>query len=106
DPDALGYLPSTANPDRPVLAWMGRLEPNKNWRDYFRVGAMAAKKVPNLHLWMFTDPDLSAPGEPEQMERLKAELGLAGRITHYDKIPNWRMPDYLSRVGDSGGALM
>lgn len=106
DADAFTYLPSHANPDRPVLAWIGRLERNKNWRDYLQIGANAAQYVPNLHLWMFTDPSLAAPGEAEQFEQLKHHLNLTARITHYSNIPHSRMPDYLSRVGDSGGALI
>ena len=106
DPAMFGYLPSRNNPVRPVLAWVGRLEPNKNWRDFLRIGAEVAKLLPRVHLWMFTDPELAWPGETEAMERLTAELGLAGRITHYTRIPHRLMPDYLSRVADSGGALV
>jgi glycosyltransferase involved in cell wall biosynthesis len=55
---------------------------------------------------MFTDPELAWPGETEQMLQLTAELNLTHRITHYYSIPHRRMPDYLSRVADSGGALL
>ncbi|WP_219640833.1 glycosyltransferase family 4 protein [Cohnella sp. CFH 77786] len=106
DPDSFGYWPSDRNPDRPVLAWMGRLEPNKNWRDFLKVGAETAKSVPNVHLWMFTDPAIARPGEPEQLQLLARRLDLQYRITHYHDIPNRLMPDYLSRVGDSGGVLL
>jgi glycosyltransferase involved in cell wall biosynthesis len=106
DADSFGYIPSDNNPDRPVLAWIGRLENNKNWRDFLRIGAETAKSVPNLHLWMFTDPSLASPGEAEQFALLTRQLGLTERMTHYSNIPNDRMPDYLSRVGDSGGLLI
>jgi glycosyltransferase involved in cell wall biosynthesis len=104
DSDLFGYRSNPKIPT-PILAWIGRLCDNKNWRDFLRLGAEVAKSVPNVVLWMFSDPDIVEPGEPEHLHAMTIELGLHHRITHYHNIPHEQMADYLSRIGDSGGML-
>jgi glycosyltransferase involved in cell wall biosynthesis len=98
------YRPSLQVPI-PILAWIGRLDDNKNWRDFLRIASVVATFVPNVALWMFSDPALAEPGESEQLHAMTIELGLLQRITHYHNIPHAQMADYLSQVGDSGGLL-
>ncbi len=104
DIDHFGYRPNPHVPI-PILAWIGRLDDNKNWRDFLRLASVVAKSVPNVALWMFSDPTLAEPGEPEQLHAMTIELGLLHRITHYHNIPHAQMADFLSQVGDSGGML-
>jgi glycosyltransferase involved in cell wall biosynthesis len=104
DIDHFGYRPNPQVPI-PILAWIGRLDDNKNWRDFLRLASLVANQVSNVALWMFTDPELAEPGEQEQLHSMTVELGLLHRMTHYHSIPHAQMPDYLSQVGDSGGLL-
>jgi glycosyltransferase involved in cell wall biosynthesis len=104
DIDDFGYRPNPQVPI-PILAWIGRLDDNKNWRDFLRLASLVANQVPNVAIWMFTDPELAEPGEPEQLQTMSTALGLLQRITHYQNIPHAQMADYLSQVGDSGGLL-
>ncbi|WP_373229473.1 glycosyltransferase family 4 protein [Cohnella sp.] len=104
DIDLFGYRSNPQVPV-PIMAWIGRLDDNKNWRDFLRLGSVVATFIPNVALWMFSDPTLAEPGEPEQLQAMTIELGLLQRITHYHSIPHAQMADFLSQVGDSGGLL-
>jgi glycosyltransferase involved in cell wall biosynthesis len=104
DIDHFGYRPNPQVPI-PILAWIGRLCDNKNWRDFLRLGSEVAKSVPNVAIWMFSDPELAEPGELEQLHAMTIELDLLPRITHYHSIPHVQMADFLSQIGDSGGML-
>ncbi|MWC28641.1 glycosyltransferase family 4 protein [Paenibacillus sp. MMS18-CY102] len=96
-----------ANPDgAPVLAWIGRLESNKNVSLCLRIAAHLARAVPNLQLWMFVDLSLSEPDQRQSFEKLVHELNLSNRLKLLSNIPHHQMADYLSAVGDSGGFLL
>jgi glycosyltransferase involved in cell wall biosynthesis len=92
--------------DGPILAWIGRLEKNKNWPLFLRIGSSLRKHIPELRLWMFEDANISEPGERERFSQLVHELGLLERITMRSNVPHDQMPHYLSAVGDSGGMLV
>lgn len=95
-----------AKPPNPIVAWMGRIEDNKNWREFLHIGHRLTDHYPDLQLWMFEDPNISIPGEREQFARLIAELGLGQRLTVRANVPHADMQHYLSAVGDSGGLLL
>lgn len=97
---------ATAKPPHPIIAWMGRIEDNKNWREFLHIGRQLSSYYPDLQLWMFEDPNISVPAEREQFLPLITELGLGHRLTIRSNVPNADMPYYLSAVGDSGGLLL
>lgn len=105
DAEAFAYRPDETHP-RPILAWIGRLEDNKNWRDFLRIAARIAREEPSVELWMIEDPHLAVPGEREQLAALAAELGVADRIRPAHAVPHAAMPGVLSRIGNSGGLLI
>ncbi|MFI2855860.1 glycosyltransferase family 4 protein [Paenibacillus sp. JSM ZJ436] len=92
-------------PRSPVIAWLGRIEDNKNWREFLWIGYHLSQYVPELNMWMFEDPQLSIPSEREQFLQLIAELSLEKRLTLFSNVPNADMPYYYSVIGDSGGFL-
>lgn len=96
---------SYIHPEYPVIAWLGRIEDNKNWREFLHIGHQLSQHVPNLRMWMFEDNHLSVPAEREQFQQLIAELGLQNRLTVRANVPNGEMPYYFSVIGDSGGFL-
>ncbi|KAA9000327.1 glycosyltransferase [Paenibacillus spiritus] len=105
DVERFRYVPGE-RPRDPVLAWVGRLEPNKNWRELLAVASALRSRVPDLHLWMFHDPKLAADGENERFRQALAESGMGDRLAEFIRIPNSGMPHYYSRVADSGGFLL
>lgn len=89
----------------PVMGWVGRIEENKNWRDLLKIGHHLKKQHPKLKIWMFEDSTLSSPEQRAQFQKLVQELGLEESLTLLDNVPNAEMPDYYSRIADSGGFL-
>ncbi|WP_379130621.1 glycosyltransferase family 4 protein [Paenibacillus sp. sgz500958] len=93
-------------PIDPVIAWVGRIEPNKNWREFLHIAKRLREHKPNLHLWMFHDPDLAGESEKEQFDIVLHELGLSDRLVVFTNIPNGFMPVYYSSIVNSGGFLL
>jgi len=96
------YHPGPA-PEHPIVAWLGRMEDNKNWREFLHIGYQLSHYVPDLKLWVFEDPNLSIPHEREQFEVTAHGLGLYSRMTVLSNVPNHQMQYYFSAIGDSGG---
>ncbi|KZS48384.1 glycosyl transferase family 1 [Paenibacillus glucanolyticus] len=89
----------------PIMAWLGRIEDNKNWREFLHIGHQLKQHVPDLQMWMFEDIQLSQPLEREQFLALIEELDLSERLTLRSNVPHAEMPYYYSVIGDSGGFL-
>lgn len=107
DPVGLANFEYTPYPARkyPVLAWVGRLQKNKNWKEFLQIGLQLLHIQPQLYLWMFQDDTLYDPEEKAAFEQFVAETGLASRLILYSNIPHEHMADYMSIIGDSGGLL-
>ncbi|MGM0843796.1 MAG: glycosyltransferase family 4 protein [Bacillota bacterium] len=88
-----------------LLGWVGRLEENKNWREFLQLSAKLVSYYPNFRIWIFTDSDLNAPAEVRAFKRMARALKLNKYITIYSNIPHNQMPAYYSRIGNSGGML-
>lgn len=105
DAGQFGYTP-LAPLDAPVAAWIGRLEPNKNWRGFLEIGSRLAARYPKLRLYMFLDTNLSLPGETKQFYERVKQLGLTPRLSLIPNVLHAYMAHYLSQIGDSGGLLI
>ncbi|AZB44865.1 glycosyltransferase [Bacillus sp. FJAT-42376] len=91
---------------RPIIGWIGRIEDNKNWREFLHI----AYHLTYIHqvdadYFMFEDHTLSIPAERAEFDILKGSLGIENRLTILSNIPNDAMAGYFSRMGDSGGFL-
>ncbi|WP_445487017.1 glycosyltransferase [Niallia sp. 03133] len=96
-------LPKHTNP---IIAWIGRLEDNKNWREFLQIGHKAINNINNnLQLYLFEDPTLSTQQEREAFQHLIKSLQLDKHLTIFPNIPNEKMAEYFSIIGDSGGFL-
>lgn len=97
----------TAYPVRehPVVGWVGRLQKNKNWREFLQIGQRLLREYPEMYLWIFQDNTLYDPEEKEGFDQFVAESGLSSRLILYSNIPHEQMADYMSIIGDSGGLL-
>ncbi|MFJ5760216.1 glycosyltransferase family 4 protein [Neobacillus sp. NPDC093182] len=90
----------------PMVAWIGRIEDNKNWREFLHIGNRLVKNFnSNLQLHMFEDPTISSPMERKEFENLIQQLNLKRNLTIHSNVPNSKMADYFSMIGDSGGFL-
>lgn len=93
-------------PHDPVIAWVGRLETNKNWSEYLKIAHELRRRKPDLHLWMFHDPELAAEGQKDKFNEELHSLGLSDRLSVFTNIPNHIMPVYYSSIAGSGGFLL
>ncbi|EFM12555.1 glycosyl transferase group 1 [Paenibacillus curdlanolyticus YK9] len=90
----------------PILAWVGRIERNKNWKLFLQIGSELSRFYPKLRLWMFGDVTIFEPEELIRFEQTVHKLKLGDRILFHPNIPHSSMPFYLSTVGSSGGMLV
>ncbi|MDW4526577.1 glycosyltransferase family 4 protein [Rossellomorea marisflavi] len=104
DADAFAYRALPKHPS-PIIAWIGRLEDNKNWREFLHIGHEMIKRKPGVQLYMFEDPSLSTPKERQDFNTLKSILKLDDHLHLLQNVPHSQMPHYFSRIGDSGGFL-
>ncbi|MFD2880439.1 hypothetical protein ACFTAO_38055 [Paenibacillus rhizoplanae] len=102
DVQGFRYIPAEAPVD-PVIAWVGRLEPNKNWSEYLKIAHHVRKAKPNLHLWMFHDPGLASDDQKAAFNEELHALGLNDRLIVFTNMPNQMMPVYYSSIAASGG---
>lgn len=105
DTDRFGYVNSSFPSPSPIIGWVGRLEPNKNWRGFLEYVFELRKYHPTLTIWMFHDPTLASFQEKKSFNAICNELNLTETITCYSNIPHKDMAMYYSTIGDSGGFL-
>ncbi|MEK3950719.1 glycosyltransferase family 4 protein [Paenibacillus sp. FSL H7-0703] len=105
DTSVFNYVPNTP-PTNPVIAWVGRLEPNKNWRHFIDISYWMLQNRADLRIWMFYDDTLSQPEDKIQFEKMLTQLGMSSVIERFQSVPHAKMPLYYSMIGDSGGYLL
>ncbi|MGG0409954.1 glycosyltransferase family 4 protein [Peribacillus simplex] len=90
----------------PKIAWIGRIEDNKNWKEFLQIGYQLIHQInSNIQLYMFEDPTIGNPKERIQFKNLITQLNLNKHLTLHSNVPNSEMAKYFSLVGDSGGFL-
>lgn len=90
---------------RPIIGWVGRLEGNKNWKDFLMIGAQLIKDNPATQLWMFEDNQLGDASERLAFEQKIDVLNLRQHLTVFANQLHSKMAEYYSIIGDSGGFL-
>lgn len=104
DTRSFTYQPAQC-PEFPILAWIGRIEDNKNWREFLYIAHSLRFYEERLQIWMFEDHHLSRPEERKQFVDLVNQLHLKEAMEIRSNVPNQDMASFLSRIGDSGGLL-
>lgn len=105
DTSQFSYRPTTKK-QAPIIAWIGRIEDNKNWREFLYIGHRLIKEYDKkLQLYMFEDPTIGDPNERLAFEQLIKKLQLQKHLTIHQNIPHADMVDHFSAIGDSGGLL-
>lgn len=90
----------------PIIGWVGRLEPNKNWELFLEISASLIRRRPKAEIWMFMDYELPSDEIKNAFWQYINVLGLQSRVKLFPNTPNREMPFYLSRIGDSGGLMI
>lgn len=90
---------------KPIVGWIGRIEENKNWREFLEIGKSLIKSKPALKIWLFIDNNLTSPQQGSQFKKLIHKYRLKNHLTIRNNIPHAQMQHYLSSIADSGGFL-
>lgn len=90
----------------PIIAWIGRLEPNKNWKHFLEIGYFIHRIRPPIELWMFHDAHIYVEQDRVQFYEMINHLGLTSCLRLRSNVPHAKMSEFLSVVGDSGGFLL
>lgn len=108
DSEQFRYMPTNldSSSGEPIIAWIGRIERNKNWRLFLQIGSGLLYRYPKLQLWMFEDANIFEADERDQFEAVVHQLRLANRLSVRSNVPHSEMPHYLSAISDSGGMLI
>ncbi|ANS75569.1 hypothetical protein AWM70_13990 [Paenibacillus yonginensis] len=93
-------------PANPIIAWIGRLEPNKNWSEFLFICYGLLQHKPDLQIRMYTDESLAAPGERSAFYGLVEQLNLAGNLHTLNSVPNDQMSYHYSLIAASGGMVI
>ncbi|MWV42737.1 glycosyltransferase [Paenibacillus sp. HJL G12] len=106
DSGHFGYIkcPPTSSP---IIGWVGRIQQNKNWREFLQIGERLVQLNPEMRLWFFDDDTLAHPNELQSFHQfLSASPLLSARLIRNSSVPHKHMAAYLSMIGDSGGLLI
>lgn len=96
----------TAAEKEPIIAWIGRIEDNKNWSEFLHIGSQIIKEYgSNIKLHMYEDPTIGDTEERKKFEMLVKQLNLQQHLVRYTNVANDQMDEHFSRIGDSGGFL-
>lgn len=104
DTESFQYQAVQKHP-HPIIGWVGRIEENKNWRDFLRIGQSLRQIYPTLELWIFEDESVSYPSQRKAFQAFLKEEKLESAIIIHQSIPHEEMARYYSIIGDSGGFL-
>lgn len=91
-----------ARPSRPIVSWVGKLDPHKNWEAFVELAAFLAPRAPELDFWMVGGEANGAPLKAQLVEAID-RLELSGRLRWFSAIPYKSMPRLHSMVAASGG---
>lgn len=105
DTGSFAYIQIPA-PMTPIAAWVGRVEDNKNWREFLVICYYLLRQIPNLQIWIYEDPTFTSPAERADFHETIYQLGLFEHITFYQNVPHSEMRAHYSMIGDSGGLMI
>lgn len=97
-------LPFPAPPPRPVVAWIGRLDDQKNWTGLLEIAGLLERRGTGCETWIVGKP-VETGGAAQLLERARKE-GVLGRLRWFGALPYGRIPRILDAVRDSGGVVV
>jgi len=88
DPELFPY--AGPEPETPTLTWAGRIDPIKDLETLVRAFALVVAELPDARLRLFGGVPAGGEAYREQLDRLTAELGVAGQVTFEGRIDTVR----------------
>jgi glycosyltransferase involved in cell wall biosynthesis len=90
---------------RPIVIWVGRLDPHKNWRTYVEICRRLKLAGADLEYWIVGTSKTSSLEKAHLWEEIK-KAGLAGRFRWLPYVQYEKMDRLLRFVACSGGCLV
>jgi glycosyltransferase involved in cell wall biosynthesis len=90
--------------ERPIVAWLGRLDDLKNWRGFLEIAGVLAGEGMEFDVWL----GARAPSDLEVSEVFHAarRCGLLEQLKWFRNMLHGAMPRFLDAVRDSGGIVV
>ncbi|MDQ0878118.1 glycosyltransferase involved in cell wall biosynthesis [Paenibacillus sp. V4I3] len=95
-------LPRKMNP---LIGWVGRIEPNKNWQYFLQIARHLLEENPLINIWMIGEQNLGSEKDRQVFNQLMVNSPFQSRVTWHANVPYHEMDHYYSMIGDSGGFL-
>lgn len=89
----------------PVVCWVGRIDPLKNWSEFLEISRRLAAK-PDLEFWMVGGGRSDPKNRDEFRKALADRLAVAARLRWWPIVNNRSMPRLFSLVAGSGGCVV
>jgi glycosyltransferase involved in cell wall biosynthesis len=90
---------------RPVVGWVGRLEPQKNWRQFVALASALTHAGEDLDFVM-VGGERAPTAVKETLRSLVTVRELVDRFRWVSRLPYERMPAFYSLLAASGGCLV
>jgi glycosyltransferase involved in cell wall biosynthesis len=105
DPALFRFVPPPRVPERPVVGWVGRLEPQKNWRQFVAIAAELTRTGADLD-FILVGGARAPDAVKDTLRSLVTRRELAARFRWVSALAYERMPAFFSLLGASGGCLV
>jgi glycosyltransferase involved in cell wall biosynthesis len=91
-------------PERPILAWLGRIDVLKNWREFLEVAGVLLSKGIDFECWLI-GRDVGERGE-ECVYRIAEGARILDRLRWFRGVDYEHIPRFLDAVRASGGIVI
>lgn len=105
DVDVFDYREVAPPSQRRLVAWVGKLDEHKNWRDFLTTAAQIAAQRDDCDFWL-VGGETAADDTTRDMLRAAGRLGLMERLRWIQRVDYQAMPALYSLVAQSGGVLV
>ncbi len=99
------FVPPRGEISRPLVAWVGRLEAQKNWRHFLELAGEIARDRAEIE-FLLVGGRFAPHSVKEELFAAVRDHALFGRLRWVPALAYQRMPAFFSAVAASGGCLV
>lgn len=99
--DLVEFIPKPAHP---IVAWIGRLDEMKNWREFIDIAALHHHRWGQAEFWIVGKAGMDE--QERELYRCSRKSGLLPRLRWLRGLPYAYMPGLLDAVRTSGGIVI
>lgn len=89
---------------KPVVAWVGRLDDLKNWKGFLELARLLERRGVDFEAWMAGRS--TEAGSTAELLRVARQMGILPRLRWFRALPHERVPAFFDAVRDSGGVVV